>query len=314
MFIERVFVENLLKHDAIQRHAVTGALFALLAAAGFSAKAILVKLAYADQVDAITLLALRMMFSVPVFLAVTLWTNTNKQYAALTWRDRFAVLALGLTGYYLASYLDFLGLQYISAGLERLILFLYPTMVVVLTAWLYRQAIKPREKLALILSYAGIALVFVHDVGMRENGVWTGALLVFGSALAYAIYLIGADHSIARIGATRFTAYAMTVASAASIVQFAVTHPLNSLILSKRVYYLGLAMAVFSTVLPAFLLSAAMRRIGAGTTALIGAIGPVSTIYLAWAFLGEGVSLTQITGSMLVLAGVLAISIKRGGR
>ncbi|BBP02594.1 hypothetical protein TPL01_00260 [Sulfuriferula plumbiphila] len=112
--------------------------------------------------------------------------------------------------------------------------------------------IKPREKLALILSYAGIALVFVHDVGMRENGVWTGALLVFGSALAYAIYLIGANHSIARIGA--------------------------------------------------------------GTTALIGAIGPVSTIYLAWVFLGEGVSLTQITGSMLVLAGVLAISIKRGGR
>ncbi|HUW27143.1 MAG TPA: DMT family transporter [Sulfuriferula sp.] len=305
---------NSLKHDAIQRHAVTGGLFALLAAVGFSAKAILVKLAYADHVDAITLLALRMTFSVPAFLGVALWVNNNKQHAALNRRDWFAVLALGLTGYYLASYLDFLGLQYISAGLERLILFLYPTMVVVLTAWLSRLPIKPREKFALILSYAGIALVFVHDVGMRENGVLNGALLVFGSALAYAIYLIGANHSIARIGATRFTAYAMTVASAASIVQFAITHPLNGLILSERVYYLGLAMAVFSTVLPAFLLSAAMCRIGAGKTALIGAIGPVSTIYLAWAFLGEGVSLTQITGSVLVLAGVLAISIKRSRR
>jgi len=307
-------VANSLKHDAIQRHAVTGGLFALLAAVGFSAKAILVKLAYADHVDAITLLALRMTFSVPAFLGVALWVNNNKQHAALNRRDWFAVLALGLTGYYLASYLDFLGLQYISAGLERLILFLYPTMVVVLTAWLSRLPIKPREKFALILSYAGIALVFVHDVGMRENGVLNGALLVFGSALAYAIYLIGANHSIARIGATRFTAYAMTVASAASIVQFAITHPLNGLILSERVYYLGLAMAVFSTVLPAFLLSAAMCRIGAGKTALIGAIGPVSTIYLAWAFLGEGVSLTQITGSVLVLAGVLAISIKRSRR
>ncbi len=305
---------NSLKHDAIQRHAVTGGLFALLAAVCFSAKAILVKLAYADHVDAITLLALRMTFSVPAFLGVALWANNNKQHAALNRRDWFAVLTLGLTGYYLASYLDFLGLQYISAGLERLILFLYPTMVVVLTAWLYRLPIKPREKFALILSYAGIALVFVHDVGMRENGVLNGALLVFGSALAYAIYLIGANHSIARIGATRFTAYAMTVASAASIVQFAVTHPLKGLILSERVYYLGLAMAVFSTVLPAFLLSAAMRRIGAGKTALIGAIGPVSTIYLAWVFLGEGLSLTQITGSVLVLTGVLAISIKRSRR
>ncbi len=149
---------------------------------------------------------------------------------------------------------------------------------------------------------------------MRENGILTGALLVFGSALAYAIYLIGANHSIARLGATRFTAYAMTVASAASMVQFAVTHPLNGLILSERVYYLGLAMAVFSTVLPAFLLSAAIHRIGASKTALIGAIGPVSTIYLAWVFLGEAISFTQITGSVLVLAGVLAISIKRSGR
>lgn len=133
----------------------------------------------------------------------------------------------------------------------------------------------------------------------------SGGLLVFSSTLAYAIHLIGA---------TRFTAYAMTVASAASIVQFTVTHPLNGLILSERVYYLGLAMAVFSTVLPAFLLSAAMCRIGGGKTALIGAIGPVSTVYLAWVFLGEGVSLTQITGPTLVLAGELAISIKRSGR
>ncbi|MHB1176370.1 MAG: DMT family transporter [Sulfuriferula sp.] len=305
---------NSIKPDAIRQHALTGGLFALLAAVGFSAKAILVKLAYVDRVDAITLLALRMAFSVPVFLAVAVWTKFHKSPTALTRHDWFAVLGLGLIGYYLASYLDFLGLQYISAGLERLILYLYPTMVVVLSAWLYRQSIKPRERFALLLSYAGIALVFVHDAGMRGSGMSMGALLVFGSALAYAIYLIGANHTIARIGATRFTAYAMTVASLASMLQFAVTHPLHDLMLSKRVYYLTLAMAVVSTILPAFLISAAMRRIGAGKTALIGAVGPVSTIYLAWVFLGEGVSFTQAIGSMLVLAGVLVISVRRSGR
>ncbi|MHB1245837.1 MAG: DMT family transporter [Sulfuriferula sp.] len=305
---------NSIKLDAVQHHAITGALFALLAAVGFSGKAILIKLAYVDHVDAITLLALRMAFSVPVFLAVAVWTKFHKPSTTLTRHDWFAVLGLGLIGYYLASYLDFLGLQYISAGLERLILYLYPTMVVVLSAWLYRQSIKPRERVALLLSYAGIALVFVHDAGMRGSSMSMGVLLVFGSALAYAIYLIGANHTIARIGATRFTAYAMTVASLASMVQFAVTHPLHDLMLSKRVYYLTLAMAVFSTILPAFLISAAMRRIGAGKTALIGAVGPVSTIYLAWVFLGESVSFTQAIGSALVLTGVLVISVGRSGR
>ena len=305
---------NSIKLDAVQHHAITGALFALLAAVGFSGKAILIKLAYVDHVDAITLLALRMAFSVPVFLAVAVWAKFHKSSTALTRHDWFAVLSLGLVGYYLASYLDFLGLQHISAGLERLILYLYPTMVVVLSAWLYRQSIKPRERFALLLSYAGIALVFVHDAGMRGSSMSMGALLVFGSALAYAIYLIGANHTIARIGATRFTAYAMTVASLASMLQFAVTHPWHDLVLNRRVYYLTLAMAVFSTILPAFLISAAMRRIGAGKTALIGAVGPVSTIYLAWVFLGESVSFTQAIGSVLVLTGVLVISVGRSGR
>ncbi|MEO6146270.1 MAG: DMT family transporter [Sulfuriferula sp.] len=305
---------NSVKSDVIQHQAITGGLLALLAAVGFSAKAILVKLAYVDHVDAITLLALRMAFSVPVFLAVAVWTRFHKSQTALTRQDWFAVLGLGLVGYYLASYLDFLGLQYISAGLERLILYLYPTMVVVLSAWLYRRSIRPRERFALLLSYAGIALVFVHDAGTYGSSMSIGALLVFGSALAYAIYLIGANHTIARIGATRFTAYAMTVASLAGMTQFAATHPWHDLILGERVYYLTLAMAVFSTVLPAFLMAAAMRRIGASKTALIGAVGPVSTIYLAWLFLGEDVSPTQAVGSILVLAGVLAISIKRSGR
>ena len=292
----------------IHRDVLLGVIFSLLAAVGFSAKAILVKLAYLDRVDAVTLLALRMAFSVPFFIGVALWAK--RQHAEPLGRhDRLLVLALGLIGYYLSSFLDFLGLQYISAGLERLILFLYPTMTVILTALVYKRAIGKKVIAAMALSYAGIVLVFLHDVGMRQSGIVLGAALVFASTLSYAVYLVGAGHAIARIGASRFTAYAMVVASTASLLQFGVTHPLSALDLPMRVYELAIAMAIFSTVLPVFLLSYAIRRIGSGSASLIGSIGPVSTIYMAYVILGERISLLQIAGSSLVLAGVLIISL-----
>ena len=290
---------------------MAGIMFALVAAIGFSAKAILVKLAYIDAVDAITLLALRMAFSLPIFLIVAARANRNKHSQALTSRDKFAVIVLGLIGYYLASYLDFLGLQYISAGLERLILFLYPTMVVLISALVFKHRIGRTVWFALLVSYAGIALVYLHDMTVLQHDALSGSILVFASALAYAVYLVGAGHTIARIGATRFTAYVMTVACIACLLQFAVTHSFSALNLPYRVYELSIAMAVFSTVLPAFLLAAAMRRIGSMHTSMIGSIGPVSTIFLAYEFLGERLSLEQITGSILVLAGVLMISLKK---
>ncbi len=293
-----------------------GIVFALLAAVGFSAKAILVKLAYLDSVDAITLLALRMVFSVPFFIGIALWA-WRRHAAPLNTHDRLLVLGLGLIGYYLSSYLDFLGLQYISAGLERLILFLYPTMTVVLSALIYKRVIGRMTLAAMALCYAGIALVFLHDVGVKQGGaVVLGATLVFASTLSYSIYLVGAGHAIARIGAMRFTAYAMVVASAASLLQFMVMRPMTALDLPLRVYELSIAMAIFSTVLPVFMLSFAIRRIGSGSASLIGSIGPVSTIYMAYVFLGEHISLLQIIGSALVLGGVLVISMnsKRGGK
>jgi len=287
-----------------------GIVFALLAAVGFSAKAILVKLAYLDTVDAITLLALRMVFSIPFFLGVAVWAN-RKHAEPLNNHDRFLVLGLGLVGYYLSSYLDFLGLQYISAGLERLILFLYPTMTVIISALLYKRAIGRMVIAAMVLSYAGIALVFLHDVGAKEGNIVLGASLVFASTLSYSIYLVGAGHAIARIGSMRFTAYASLVASAACVLQFAVMRPLSALELPLRVYELSIAMAIFSTVLPVFLLSFAIRRIGSGSASLIGSIGPVSTIFMAYMILGESISLLQIAGSSLVLAGVLIISLSK---
>ncbi|MGC2457280.1 MAG: DMT family transporter [Gallionellaceae bacterium] len=293
----------------VNRDVFLGVIFALLAAVGFSAKAILVKLAYLDHVDAVTLLALRMAFSAPFFIGVALWARLHHA-EPLDRQDRMLVLALGLIGYYLSSFLDFLGLQYISAGLERLILFLYPTMTVILAALVYKRPIGSRTLAAMALSYAGIALVFMHDMGMKQGGsIALGASLIFLSTLSYSTYLVGAGHAIARIGTARFTACAMVVASAASLLQFGVTRPLSALDLPLRVYELSIAMAIFSTVLRVFLLSYAIRRIGSGSASLIGSVGPVSTIYMAYVFLGERISLLQIFGSALVLSGVLIISL-----
>jgi drug/metabolite transporter (DMT)-like permease len=293
----------------LNRDVFLGVIFALLAAVGFSAKAIFVKLAYLDHVDAITLLALRMAFAVPFFIGVALWARRHHA-VPLNAHDRWLVLGLGLIGYYLSSFLDFLGLQYVTAGLERLILFLYPTMTVILNALIYKRAIGRKTLVAMALSYAGIALVFVHDMGMKQGGsVVLGASLVFLSTLSYSSYLVGAGHAIARIGATRFTAYAMIVASAACMLQFVITHLLSALALPVRVYELSIAMAIFSTALPVFMLSYAISRIGSGSASLIGSIGPVSTIFMAYAILGEHISLLQIIGSALVLAGVIMISL-----
>ncbi len=302
---------NLISNTFLNRQALLGTIFAALAAIGFSAKAILVKLAYASPIDAVTLLALRMAFSVPFFMLVALWSRRYQPAAPLARQDWMAVLALGFIGYYLSSLLDFSGLQYISAGLERLILFLYPTMVVLLSALLFKRRIGRREVFALALSYAGIVLVFIHDARTPQQGLVLGAALVFVSTLTYSIYLVGAGHTIARIGAIRFTAYAMMVASVATFLQFALTHPASALALPFRVYALGFTMAIVSTVLPVFMLSSGIRLIGSGRTALVGSIGPVATIFLAHWVLGESLSVPQISGAALVLGGVLAISLPR---
>ena len=294
----------------VNRDAFIGVIFALLAAVGFSAKAIFVKLAYLDAgVDAVTLLALRMAFSVPFFIGVAVWAK-YQHAEPLSRHDRLLVLGLGLLGYYASSFLDFLGLQYITAGLERLILFLYPTMTVILAALIFRRPIGGKTLAAMALCYIGIVFVFLHEAGMKQGGgLVLGGGLVFASTLTYSAYLVGAGHAIRRIGATRFTAYAMVVASAASLLQFVLTHPLTALALPARVYEISIGMAILSTALPVFMLSYAIRRVGSGSASLIGAIGPVSTIYMAYLILGEDLSLMQIFGSALVLAGVGIVSL-----
>jgi len=288
---------------------LTGTLFALLAAFGFSLKAILVKLAYAwHGVDAIALLALRMLFALPFFLALA-W-QTRASGARLSAGDWLRLGWLGLTGYYLASILDFWGLAYITAGLERLILFTYPTLVVVIGAWLGRRRVARREGLALALSYAGIALAFASDLRLSTDraALLLGSGLVFGSAVAYALYLLASGATIARVGARRTAAYAMLISTGLVLAQFVVTQPLAALRQPLSIYGLALAMAVFSTVLPSVLLAEAIKRSGAGRVALIGSAGPIITIYLGVVALGEPATGVQLVGAALVLAGVLLVT------
>jgi drug/metabolite transporter (DMT)-like permease len=293
-----------------------GVWLAVLAAAGFSFKAILIKLAYAlpqaAPVDPVTLLALRMVFALPAFVWVGL--RESRQAPALTLRQWIAVVVLGLLGYYGASILDFIGLRYISAGLERLILFTYPTMTLLIGALWFGKRISRREIGALTLCYLGIAFAFLHDLDMsgERTAVWIGGAFVFGSSLCYAFYLSGSGPMISRLGSARFTALAMLVSTAAIFCHFAVAEPLQALLQPWPIYAMAVAMALFSTVIPAFAQAAAIRRIGSGPAALIGTVGPLLTIVFGWWILGEAMSLAQVIGAALVVAGVMLVG--RGGK
>jgi drug/metabolite transporter (DMT)-like permease len=287
----------------------------VLGALGFSAKAVLIKLAYDDsnQLDAITLMVLRMMISLPFFLAVALCSANaslkTKDVQVLNRQDHMMILGLGILGYYLASLLDFEGLQYIPANLERLILFLYPTFVVLFSARIYRKTINRYQAVALSLSYAGMILVFAENMALfQAPGLFLGSLLVFSSAVAFAFFQMGSGRMVKRMGSTRFTAYSMTVACIAPVLHFLIRHGLNPLHLPDSIYWLALIMAIFSTVLPAFLMNAGIRRIGAAPASIIRSIGPLGTLGLAFLLLGEPLTRAQLAGTALLLIGIYVVS------
>ncbi len=288
-----------------------GFTLAAMGAILFSGKAIVVKFTYEYGVDAVTLIAFRMLFSLPFFAVIALDQARRARLGklpVLTVGERCRVVGLGLLGYYLSSFLDFLGLRYISVGLERLILFLSPTLVLLITAFWLKRPIERRQWIALALSYAGVVLVFAHDLS-RSSGdaVWLGAGFVFASALTYALYLIGSGELVKRVGSTRLTAYAMTVSSIACLIQFFVLHPVSALVQPIGFYGLSLIHATLNTVLPVFMIMAAVSRIGAPLAAQLGMLGPVSVLFLAYWFLGEPVTSWQLAGTGLVLAGVFAL-------
>ena len=277
----------------------------------FSVRPILIKLAYGYVRDPVTLIALRMVFSLPFFVAAGLWARSGSG-APVSRRDAWLIAGLGVLGYYAASFLDFVGLQYITAGLGRLLLFTYPTIVVVLS-WLFlHKRAGAREVAALIVTYVGLGLVLSRSFGGQHENLALGAGLVFASAVAYAVYLVAGSSIIQRVGSARFTAYALSVASVCCIVQFLVLRPLSALALPVQVYVLAIVMAVGCTVLPTFMTAEALRRIGANQVAIVGALGPVTTILLGYLGLDEVMTPVQIAGSLLVLAGVLMVSLRPG--
>lgn len=290
------------------RGAYIGVACAILGSIAFSAKTILVKLGYQHGADVWSLLALRMLFALPFFVLMAWWAGATH----LARRDWLGVVAMGFIGYYAGSYLDFAGLQYISAGLGRLILYLYPTLTVLMSALFLKQPIRKRHVLSLALSYTGIALVFKAEIKPSEdfNLMLLGAALVFASAVATAIYYIAGSRYIQKMGSVRYTAYAATSASFFVIAHFMALHGPARLVVAHEVYIITLIMALFSTVLPLWLIAEGLRRIGPNQVALVGCVGPLSTMVFGQLFLDEKITLIQLAGAALVLGGVLIISLK----
>ena len=291
-----------------------GFFMAGLGAVLFSAKAIVVKFTYEYGIDAVTLIAFRMLFSLPFFAAIA-WYQARQArrglLPVLTRKECLTVIVLGLIGYYLSSFLDFLGLRFITAGLERLILFLSPTLVLLITAFWLKRRIAPRQWVALGLSYAGVLLVFAHDVHQGGDEVLLGSFFVFCSALTYSVYLIGSGELIKRVGATRLVAYAMSVSSIASLIQFFVVHSPDQLIQPMGVYGWSVVHATVNTVIPVFMIMWAVARIGAPMASQLGLLGPVSVLFLAAWALGEPITALQLAGTALVLTGIFVLTARR---
>jgi drug/metabolite transporter (DMT)-like permease len=291
------------------RNILAGLALAMAGSVLFSGKAIVIKLAYRYGVDATTLIALRMAVSAPFFTAAYAWSSRGR--LPLTGTDHLRLVVIGIFGYYAASYLDFLGLKYVTAGLERLILYLNPTVVLLLSALFLRRHLARQDWLAFVLAYGGIAFVFWHDVSFAGDNVALGSALVFLSAVSYAIYLVMAGELVRRLGAIRLTSYAMLVSTVAVCAQFLLLNPLSALAQPMPVYGLSLVNGLFCTVLPVFAIMLAVERLGANRTSLATMIGPVSTILLAFVFLGESISVAQILGTALVLTGIWMLSRQR---
>ncbi|WP_310462374.1 DMT family transporter [Sphaerotilus sp.] len=284
-----------------------GLAFALAGSIAFSGKAIIVKLAYRHGVDAVTLLMLRMLFALPLFVGLAWWASRGKP--ALTRRDVVAVLGLGFSGYYLASFLDFAGLVHISASLERLILYLNPTLVLFLGVVLHGKRVTGRQLTALGVSYSGVLVVFGHELTDLGPNVVLGAALVFGSALSYAVYLVQSGQEVQRLGSLRLTGLATTVACVLCIGQFVVLRPVASVFaVAEPVLWLSLLNATACTFAPVILVMMGIERLGAGLAAQTGLVGPMSTILMGVFFLGEPLTVWIAIGTLLVLAGVALLA------
>jgi drug/metabolite transporter (DMT)-like permease len=284
-----------------------GLTYAVVGAIAFSGKAIIVKLAYRYGVDAVTLLMYRMLFALPLFLGMAWWTGRGQ--APLSRRDWLGVIGLGFSGYYLSSFLDFAGLAYITASLERLILYLNPTLVMLLGWLLYRKKVSTRQVTAMAVSYVGVLVVFGHELTLAGSNIALGALLVFASAVSYAIYLVYSGQMVQRFGSLRLVGLATSVACVFCIAQFLLMRPLDAALnVAPQVIWLSILNATACTAVPVLLVMMGIKRIGPAAAAQAGMIGPVSTILMGVVLLGEPFTPWVVAGTVLVLSGIFLFS------
>jgi len=289
-----------------------GVLLAFVGAICFSTKAIFVKLAYRDTtVDAISLLALRMIFSLPFFIVSAYAFSSKRTNVKFTIRQWISVAIIGCLGYYVSSLLDFLGLQYVTAGIERLILFVYPTLVMLMSSLVFKERIKPIQWTALVITYLGLFIAFFSEADFRsvqgENFIF-GSALIFICAFTYAAYIVGSGRLVPLVGAAKFNSYAMSFASFGVLLHFYISSDLSLFHFTVAEYGYGILMAILSTVIPSYLVVAGIKRIGSDNAAIVGSIGPISTLILAYFFLEEPISIFQIIGTIMILFGVLLVS------
>ncbi|WP_266369209.1 DMT family transporter [Tellurirhabdus rosea] len=292
-------------------HYWIGALLVFLAAFCFALKGVLIKLAYRYGIDSVSLLTLRMVFALPFYVVIAFRLARTQPPLALRGRDWAWLAVLGITGYYIASFLNFLGLVYITASLERIMLFVYPTFVLLLGVVLYKRRVTALQGIALLLTYSGILLAFLphlHDENQRD--LFLGAFWVILSGLVYAVYLVGSDTMIAKTGAQRYTCYAMVAATVPVVLHCALANGLDLFHFPAPVYGLSLLMAILVTVIPTFMISEGIKRVGSGNASIIASIGPIFTIVLSTSLLDEVISGHQFVGTALVLLGVFLIGWK----
>ena len=291
---------------------VYGVLIGLLGIVMFSSKAVMVKLAYNYEVDSISILLLRMLFAFPFYLAILFWTRKEKSTTHLEPRDNYWLIGFGIIGYYSSSYFDFVGLSYIKASLERIILFLYPTMVLLLNKVFLKKPITKVQVGAILLTYLGVLLAFGDEVSISGSDTYIGGIFILLSAITYAAYLVGSGWLILKFGVTKFTSYAMIVSCFCVFIHFLVVNKADIFGLPNQVYVLGFLIAIIATVIPSFLVSKSISMINSSNFAIVAGAGPISTIILASIFLGEVLTLLQLFGALVVIAGIVIVSTRKG--
>lgn len=290
-------VSGILHH----RRYVYGLLMAGLGSILFSGKAILIKLAFGYGANAETLIALRMLMALPLFWGIYWWQARRQVMSPLTLKDQIKIFSLGFMGYFLSSYLDFLGLQYISVGLERIVLYLTPTIVLLISYFVLNKSISRLQWYALAVGYLGVIVVFIQDASSTGSMALLGMLLVFASACSYAIYMIGSGEMVRRVGSVRLVVYASSASAFMSVIQILIYDPAAVFVQAPQIYWLSLLNASLCTVIPMLLIMIAINRIGSPLVAQAGILGPVSTLFMGWIVLSEPITWLQIGGMGLVM-------------